>query len=173
MKNLFITLSIGVLTMVSCSNPMDKVHEDITQKVKESLKNPKSLVLDSISAPDTLRLSDKLNDQVMVNYQVANEYGEKMQEQLKWFDIFVTYDNKKEALDQAKIYGKVFEKFTQKGDSIKDVMNKVKGTAQDTITGYVFEVHGQASNSYGAQVNLKISALTNQNFGDIKIQDNE
>lgn len=160
-----------VMTIVSCSNPMDKVHEDITQKVRESLKNPKSLVLDSIGTPDTIRVSDVLDAASLNHLAVSTEYTEKAAENSKWFNIFVTYDNKKEQLDEMKINLQVAQTFQDKADSLKAVHDKVKGTPQDTIVKYSFPIYGQASNSYGAQVNLKMCVTTDNKFKNLQVID--
>ena len=130
------------------------------------MKNPDSFRLDSLNY-ETLLLSDGLKADISNDSMFIDHYSEMVD---YYDDNIKTYGSLSYMSDLVIGYKQDYQDYKSKLDSVtihqKDVevlLNKVKGTEQDTIILHRYRVYYMAQNSFGAM--LKGEATVNTENG--------
>lgn len=149
MKNSIFTLTLSVVALASCSNPIEEMTDKAITEIRSGLLDPKSFELISTEV-DTIRYTWKLEKQMEPLHNFADMWLEeaiKMNKEAEWEHTFgrsadLEIRFAREYLDSSKVYQ----------EQIKNLMSHyetIYGTPNDSIIGYSVDVRYYATNRGG------------------------
>ena len=89
--------------------------------------------------------------------KMTEYYDEKLQS-LRWFST----ENKLESIKRCKTLLGEAQDILDDLNLVKKQYETIVNTDQDTVVGYYLPIYGQATNSYGAMVNIDMWALVDK-----------
>jgi hypothetical protein len=151
MKNSIFTLTLSVLALASCTNPIEQMTDKAITEVKSGLLDPKSFELISTEV-DTLRASWQIVNKAESNLKYVDLYLEQAQNYQKKVDWEISWGTSsmgyhylglaKQYADSAVKYNKQYEKEVARAKTLIDTPN-------DSIIGYTVDVRYYAINRGG------------------------
>lgn len=149
MKNSIFTLTLSVLVLASCTNPIEDMTDNAITEIKSSLLDPKSFELISTEV-DTIHYTWTLQqefDRFLKAHDLWIEESNKMIKDAKWNHAFGRSASSEIKyaqifLDSAKVQGDKMEVLTKQ-------ISSLTGTPLDSIIGYTVDVRYYAINRGG------------------------
>lgn len=154
MKKSIISVTISVVSLASCSNPVEDLTNQAITEVQSQLLDPKSFELIETKV-DTLHQSWRDHRENNRNDRYFNMWSDLNKELSKKFEWEIAFGTSSSAsiylkqiensVDSMKFYS---DKFTQENDRIE----KMTGTPQDSVIGYEVFVRYYANSRGGNRV---------------------
>lgn len=151
MKNSILTLTLSVVALASCTNPIEEMTDNAITEIQSGLLDPKSFELISTEV-DTLRASWQIVTKAERNLKYVDLYLEQAQNYQKKVDWEISWGTSSMGyhyLGLAKQYADSAVKYNERYDKEVARAKTLVHTPNDSIIGYSVDVRYYAINRGG------------------------
>lgn len=151
MKNSILTLTLSVVALASCTNPIEEMTDNAITEIQSGLLDPKSFELISTEV-DTLRASWQIVTKAERNLKYVDLYLEQAQNYQKKVDWEISWGTSSMGyhyLGLAKQYADSAVKYNERYDKEVARAKTLVHTPNDSIIGYSVDVRYYATNRGG------------------------